>query len=457
MAASRLSALDASFLEVESATAHMHVGWVARFAPPEHGPRPGFAELRRQIESRLPRAPRYRQRLAPVPLGVHEPLWVDDERFDCANHVHHSRSRDLSSLADEVMSKPLCRERPLWEMWIAPDLPDGRIGLVGKAHHCLVDGIAAVELASLLLDATPDPEPTSIAPERWRPRPAPSGLGRLAGGLRDRVRDELGLLAAGPRLLRSPARVLSLPSEARRVAGTLASSLGPATPDRVLNQPTSPERHVALLDRPLDDLRRVKAHFQTTLNDVVLAVCAGGMRRFAQRRGDAPRRLKTMVPVNVRNGDGADELGNRISFIFVDLPCDEPDPVMRLYDVHRSTSQSKRAGEPEAADRMLQAVSYAPRTLQQLTSRLVASERAYNLTISNIPGPPQPLYMRGCRLESAHPIVPLSDRHALSIGLHTSGGGAFFGLYADREALPDADLLARDMEAEIEELVELAR
>lgn len=453
MPAARLSALDASFLEVESPTAHMHVGWVASFASPGGGRPPTFTELRSHIESRLCRAPRYRQRLARVPLGVHDPLWVDDDDFDCARHLHEAAGSDLSEIADAVMSAPLARDRPLWEMWIAPGLPEGQIGLVGKAHHCLVDGMAAVELASLLLDATPEPEPAPS--EDWRPAAPPGPVDRLAGGIRDRLVEQLGLVATPVRTLTSPRRVIGAVGSARRAAGALASSLGPATADTVLNQRTSPERHLALHDRPLDDLRRVKAHFQTTLNDVVLAACAGGMRRFLQRRGEQPRRLKTMVPVSVRDRQAGGDLGNRISFMFVDLPCDEPDPVTRLYDVYRSTSSGKRAGEPEGADAVLKAVSYAPRALQHLASRLAASERTFNLTISNIPGPPQPLYMLGCRLEKAYPVVPLADRHALAIGMHTNGGRAFFGIHADREALPDSDHLAADIAAELDELVDL--
>jgi diacylglycerol O-acyltransferase / wax synthase len=171
----RLSALDASFLEIESPTAHMHVGWVATFDPPAGGPRPAFAELRDHIAARLSRAPRYRQRLAPVPLGLNAPEWVDDDAFDIDNHVLHTASRDLPEVADMAFSVPLNRERPLWELWIADRLADGRIGVVGKAHHCLVDGIAAVELASLMLDA--EPEPPAPEEDGWRPDRAPGPRG----------------------------------------------------------------------------------------------------------------------------------------------------------------------------------------------------------------------------------------------------------------------------------------
>src|SRR4051794_27651742 len=182
MSSTRLTSLDASFLEVESSTAHMHVGWAALFSPPQGRKRPGFIDLRDHVESRLGRAPRYRQRLMNTPFGVSEPVWVDDPDFDVMQHVHRARSADFHEVADMVMSAPLDPQRPLWELWIADDLDDGRIGVVGKAHHCMVDGLAAVELATLLLDPTPDPEPATEL-EEWSPEQPPAGLGLLASGV----------------------------------------------------------------------------------------------------------------------------------------------------------------------------------------------------------------------------------------------------------------------------------
>jgi WS/DGAT/MGAT family acyltransferase len=454
MPAARLSALDASFLEIESPTAHMHVGWVATFLPPADGPRPTFEELRDHVEARLWRAPRYRQRLAPVPLGLGVPRWTDDQDFDVRNHVLHCPAHELAEVADMAMSVPLSRERPLWELWIADELSDGRIGVVGKAHHCLVDGIAAVELAAMLLDPEPDPPPPRPLP--WRPAPPPGALDALAGGLRGLVRAELAVVAAPARLARSPRRLLDAADGARRAAATLVDSAQPTPPDPVLNHPISPLRRLALLRRPLDQLVRVKRHFDTTLNDVVLSVCAGGVRDLFVARGEPVRRLKTMVPVNVRANGAADELGNRISFIFVELPCDEPDPLARLRRVNRETSRRKRAGQPRVADAAMRALGYTPRPVQQLAAHAAASPRAYNLVISNIPGLREPMYMRGCRLEAAHPVVPLSDRHALSIGLTTTADQACFGIYADRRTLPDADLVADRIDLAIDELLALA-
>jgi len=192
MPSERLSALDASFLAVEGPTAHMHVGWAATFAPRANAHRPSFETLFRHIAGRLDRAPRFRQRIAPDALGLNAPLWVDAEDFEPADHIHRSAADRLEDLADAVLSEPLPRDRPLWEFWIAPDLADGRIGLVGKAHHCMVDGIAAVALGSLLLDAEPEPcRDDREAEGEWLPAPVPPAIELLARSAWDRTRQQL--------------------------------------------------------------------------------------------------------------------------------------------------------------------------------------------------------------------------------------------------------------------------
>jgi diacylglycerol O-acyltransferase / wax synthase len=451
MTATRLSALDSSFLEVESPTAHMHVGWVALLSPPEEGPVPNFAELRDHIAGRLSRAPRYRQKIAPVPFGLNDPLWIDDDGFDVTRHVRHAGEPEIGKIVERVMSTPLDRTRPLWELSLADRLADGRIGIVGKAHHCMVDGIAAVELAALLLDPTREPPPAE--PDDWKAAPPPDKFDVLAGSVRDRVMEQLDLLRWPARLLRSPGRVLSLAQDGQRAARALVSSFSTIAPPSMLNRPNSPLRHLALLGRELEDFQRIKRRFRTTVNDVVLAASSGGVRRFVSRHGEEPRRLRTMVPVNVRGSGGEGEFGNKISFLFVDLPCDEPDPVRRLLDIHMTMSDRKESGEPQGGDSVLKLVGHAPHQLQHVVSRLVSSPRTFNLVVSNIPGPREPLYMRGCELQEAYPIVPLADKHALSIGITTIKDGAFFGIYADRKSLPDAELLARDIDASVDELL----
>jgi diacylglycerol O-acyltransferase len=451
MAPQRLSALDASFLDVETASAHMHVGWAAAFDPPDEGPAPSFEQLRDHIARRLHRAPRYRQRIAEVPLGLSRPVWVDDDQFDLAHHVRRAETRDLRELAGTVLSTPLGRDRPLWEMWIADGLDDGRIGLVGKAHHCMVDGIAAVEMAGLLLD--PEPEPPPEPPVRWEPQSAPGAATRLLQGVLDRTRDQLSLVGTAARLATSPAR---LATGAQHAGRALISSLTPANPIGALNDPISPYRTLATLGRPLDDLREIKRAYGCTVNDVVLAASCGGVRRYLERRNEEPGRLKAMVPVTVRADGAAGELGNRISFIFLELPCAEPEAERRLLDIGRATSEAKEGGEPAGATTVLDLAAAAPSPLQRALSRLVASPRTFNVVVSNIPGPQEPLWMLGCRLREAYPVVPLADRHALSIGFTSIAGGAFFGVYADRDSVSDAERLAADIGRELDDLARAA-
>ena len=449
----RLSALDASFLDVETPAAHMHVGWAATFTPAEHR-ECDFDSLRDHIAARLGRAPRYRQKLAHVPLGVNEPAWIDDPGFDPGRHIRRADSDDLGQVVDDVMSVPLERDRPLWEIWIAPDLGDGRVGMGGKAHHCMVDGLAAVELASLLLDPSPEPTASDADGHDWSPQPAPGALERFAGGTADRLRDEVGALVRWSVGMASPGRVMRLPADAVRASQALARTVLPIAPPSVLNQHSSPLRHLAAVRRPLDDLRRVRRRFGTTVNDVVLAAAAGAVRSYLIEQGDEAVPLKTMVPVSVRSDDERDDFGNRISFMFVELPCDEHDPVRRLELVHSSTAERKAIGAPEQSSAVLDAASHLPRPLQRAMSRVVASPLMFNLVVSNVPGPRVPLYLNGHELDEAYPIVPLADKHALSIGITTVKDDACFGLYADRAVLPDADRLAEHMDAAIDELLE---
>jgi diacylglycerol O-acyltransferase len=451
----RLSALDASFLEVESPTAHMHVGWVALFRPPANSEPPTFARLREHVATRLGKAPRYRQKLAQVPFGVHDPVWVDDPEFDIRRHVRHSESHSIDRLAETVFSTQLSREHPLWELWFADQLEDGRIGVVGKAHHCMADGIAAVELATLFFDFTPDCEPEE--PAGWSPQPPPGRISLLAEAVRDRVGEELDLLRLPAQAASSPRRLLRVPSDVGKAARSLAHSFTPVAQPSSLNEPISRFRTLARLQRPLDHLQEIKRRYGTTVNDVVLAVSAGAVREFALQHDETPMRMKAMVPVNVRGDGAAGDLGNRVSFLFVELPCDEPDPVRRLEDIHLVMKERKQSGEPQGSETVLDAISYVPHRLQHALSHTVASARTYNLVVSNVPGPRQPLYMLGCPLEEVYPVIPLADDHALSIGFTTVADDAFFGVYADRRTLPDAELLVRNVADQIDDLLERAR
>ena len=453
--ATRLSALDDSFLAVESPTAHMHVGWASLFEPPAERPRPSFEELRDHIGARLSRAPRFRQKISHAPLGLDSPSWIDDPEFDIARHVRSIDSGDLDEIVAGCMSEPLDHERPLWEFCIADELSDGRIGVVGKAHHCMVDGIAAVELASVLLD--PTPEPPAADGEGWRPREAPGTASRLGAIAAAKAGEQLDLARGGSRLLSSPRRLLGLPGRAvDATIGALTRTLRPATPVAELNDPLSSGRVLGRVERPLADLQRVRKRFRATVNDVYLAAAAGAVRDLFKARGADPVPLKTMVPVSVRDDGELDQLGNRISFMFVELPCEEPDAERRLRRVQAETGECKEGGDAGNADTALQLVGYAPRALRRVVAHAMASPRMFNLTVSNIPGPREPMFMAGCELKEAYPIVPLAERHALSIGMTTIQDRACFGLYADERALGDVDQVADALERSTDELLALA-
>jgi len=451
----RLSALDASFLAVEGPSAPMHVGWVAVFDPPENGARPGFRELFEHIAGRLDRAPRYRQRLAGVPLGLHEPIWVDDAGFEPAAHLLHADGEDLTALVDTILSSPLKRDRPLWEMWIADALPRGGLALVGKMHHCMVDGVAVAELGEVLLGREPDAADGARPDEdgRWSPAPAPSRGERLVRGVVDRVADGAALALAPVRLASSPSRVRALPGAGGAGARTLAHTLLPPAPGSPFNRPGSAERHHVRVTRSVEDLRALRRRFGVSPNDVVLAACAGALRRFAERRGEAPQRLKVMVPADVRSQTDSAGTGNRISFLFIELPCDEPDPVARLNRIHRATSQRERDGEAEDLDAALGALALTPGPVHRALAHVFAHPRLFNLTISTMAGPAVPRYLCGCRLREAYSAVPLAERHALSIGIVTVAGRACFGMYADALTLPDADALGADLDGAFDELL----
>lgn len=450
MTSTRLSALDASFLAVETPTAHMHVGWVAVFSPDAEGRLPSFSALRDHIERRQARAPRYRQKLAPVPLGVHAPEWIDDRAFSVDRHVYRAPG-PLEDLVDEVMSMPLRRDRPLWEMWICQSIDDQQFAIVGKTHHCMVDGIAAIELASLLLDPTPEPPASEEEAQPAGPDPEPDRATLLLRGARDRATEQLGLLRRPLSAVMSPANALSeLAGRIPRMVRALEHSLQ-AAPASPLNKPLSPLRSLAWTQRPLADLRKVKRAYGTTINDVLLTAVAGGARTFFDRHGEQPVALKAMVPVSVR--DDRDVLGNHVSFAFTELPCEEPDPVLRLELVSTMMTRCKHNREPEGADLAFKAAQYAPGVLQNAISRVFASQRTFNLVVSNIPGPPEQMYMLGCPLRAAYPVVPLADRHALSVGMTSVGDKACFGIYTDREAIPDARHFAADVNDAIDELL----
>jgi WS/DGAT/MGAT family acyltransferase len=290
----------------------------------------------------------------------------------------------------------------------------------------------------------------------WEAAPVPDTLTRLSRGIIDQLRADLGLLRLPARALRSPAYALRLAGDGAQAARAALGMLRPARPVHPVNAPLSSLRHLAGTVRSLSDLQLIGTRFDATVNDVVLAVATAAVRRLFQERDEIPVPLKAMVPVNLRDPDADGMSGNRISFMFVNLPCDEPDPARRLRTIHSETARRKEHGEPHWVSEALDAVGYLPQPVRDAVSHVIASPMVFNMTVSNIPGPSEPMYMLGCELEEAYPVVPIADGHSMSIGVTTIRDRACFGVYADRNFLPDADVLAEAIHGSVEELLALA-
>jgi diacylglycerol O-acyltransferase len=457
--AERLSAIDGSFLRVEDASAHMHVAWAATFRMPSGSAPPTLARLRRHISARLARVPRFRRRLAYPPPGMGEPFWVDDPGFDVANHVlplgtlgHELDDRRFELLCDSVLSCRLDRGRPLWEIRLAPRLSGGRCAIVAKIHHALVDGRSAVEVAQLLLDV----ESSGVAelPAPWQAAPPP-GQARLAAAAVARgVGESLRAARGAARMAGEPrAAVARVTGTLRRAALAAGEDIMRPAPASALNARIGPRRALVRHSVELEWVRAVKAAADATVNDVCLAVAAGALRRLALARGDEPLPLKAMVPVDVRSDGEADALGNRISFAFVDLPLDATTGRARLRRIRRATAAFKSDGRPAGRGTVMAALGMLPDPLRGVAARAVSGPRAYNLTISNVPGPDVPLYMLGAELIDAYPVVPIAQGHALSIGIFGYLGRLHFGLYADPDAFPQVHELPGAMDIALDELV----
>jgi WS/DGAT/MGAT family acyltransferase len=456
----RLTPLDGSFLRVETRAAHMHVAWCGTFQPPSERQRPTGAALQAYLLGRLDRVPRFRQRLAFPPPGLGEPFWIDDPDFDIEAHVtaltepdEPVTRRSFHRLTDALLSEPLDRRRPLWHLYLVPRLEDGGTGVVCKLHHAMVDGVSVVELGLVLFDDGPRARPL---PARWEPAPAPGRL-RLA------LEAARANAAWAVRAARSSAALVLRPrrsagealATARRVSAALDQDLLRPAPPSPLNAPIGPQRALIRHAEPLRPLLEARQRARVTLNDVCLAVVAGALGELLRGRGEACTPLKAMVPVSVRGEGELADAGNRISFAFVDLPLDERSSARRLARVHEQTEAFKRAGRPAGFGAVLQAAGFLPELARGAMARVVGSARVFNLAVSNIPGPREPVCMLGAELEEAYPVVPLADDHALSIGMFTYCDRIFFGIYADPGVLPEAGQLPYELRRAVDGLRQL--
>lgn len=465
----RLSPLDVSFLYLESRTTPMHVGGVAVFEPPPaQDGAAGFDydRLVALIGERIALVPRYRQKVRAVPGHLANPVWVDDDEFDLTYHVRRSAlprpggDAQLRELVGRLMSRPLDRSRPLWEIYLVEGLAGGRVGIITKTHHAMVDGIAAVDIGTVILDVAP--EPRQIPADDWQPQPPPGRVGLLAGAVADLVTRPTEALDA------ARGAVLDVRTTAGRAAGLAGGLLASArtvarpAPGSPLNVRIGEQRRFGTARTDLEDYKLVRAHHGGTVNDVVLATVTGALRSWLMTRGEAVHpaaTVRAMVPVSVRDEGQRGQPGNRVSSYFVDLPVGEGSAGMRLHQVAAAMRGHKDSGQSVGADALVQLSGFAPPTLHALGARVASglSRRLFNLVVTNVPGPQFPLYAAGARMLEMFPVVPLSKGQALSVGVTSYDGGVYYGLNADRDALPDVDVLAGCLEESLAELVGTVR
>ena len=459
----RMSAVDASFLFMETPSTPMHAGGVAIFQPPPGGF--DHERLVRLIRQRLPFVPRYRQRVRDVPFGVARPVWVDDERFDVTYHVRRSAlprpgSREqLNELVARLMSRPLDRSRPLWEMYLVEGLADGSFAIVSKSHQALVDGLSAVDIAQVMLD--PTEEAVAVPADSWRPRPEPTDVELLSHAFTELTTRPAAAIDAVSGAVADVSKAAAHVGE--RAVGMLSAALAVARPpvSSPLNVPIGEQRRFATVDLSLADLKAVRTSLGGTINDTILAVIAGALRSWLQARGVPVRQgdlLKAMLPISVAvpAASSGHAGGNRVSATLVELPVGEPDSAVRLQQISYQLAQLEEGSQFVGADAIVNIAGFGPPTLHALGARVgsTMTSRVYNLVITNVPGPQRPLFAAGSRMLAAYPCVPLTRNQALSIGLISYDGGVYLGLYADRDALPDLDLLAMCLHESMAELLD---
>jgi WS/DGAT/MGAT family acyltransferase len=452
----RLTALDATFLDVErDREAHMHVGMVAEL----EGPPPTFAELRAFVESRLDRVPRYRQRLRFVPFGQGRPVWVDDDAFDLDYHLRHTAlpppggETQLKALAARLFAQRLDRDKPLWEMWFVEGLPQKRFALVAKTHHCMIDGISGVDIATVLLETQPNREIPPPAP--WTPRAQPTSLELLADGVTHQLGHPVQLLRGA----------FEAGSEAQRalmeIAGGVPELVGMArwgqAPASSLNQPIGPHRRFEMVNLDLGRVKRVRAVLGGTVNDVILAVVAGGLRALLESRGETPpEELRVMIPVSVRPPEARGRLGNQVTAVFCRLPVGEADPRARLSKVTAETKGLKESRQAVGALALTRLGEFTPPTIAAQAARLSAVTRFINLVVTNVPGPQHPLYLLGRKMLASYPCVPLVKLTTVGIALLSYDGKIGVGLLGDADKARDLPLFAAALPRALDELSQIA-
>jgi diacylglycerol O-acyltransferase / wax synthase len=459
--AEHLTALDATFLELEQSdeTAHMHIGALLVFDPLPDGTTPSFEEGLKHLEQRTAALPRYKQRLSePHTGGLSWPSWELDEHFDIRNHVHQAAlpapggERELLDWVSHYWSHRLDRRRPLWDAVLLEGLEGGAWAICTKTHHCLVDGVGSLDIGYVLLDGSPEPTDGWV-PDNPLPVPEgePTGAGRIPSLFVRGARSGLDVAL-------HPKRLAEMFQHSKALAELVARDELIAAPKSSLNAPIGTERRFAIVRVSLDDVKAVKNALGGTVNDVVLASVTGGLRRLLLERGEQPpdRGLRAMVPVNIRGAGERLALGNRITSLFVHLPVVEPEAAQR-YRLTLGEAETLKSGNQAVGGEVLLGITAAaPPVLHGMLARSLFASRLFNVTVTNVPGPPIPLYALGAKLREIHPLVPIAAEHALGIAVISYDGQLVFGVNADRDTVPDVAVLADGIRDSLAELQQLA-
>ena len=463
-----LSHLDASFLALETPTTHMHVAGVALFDGSDLRTGEGGIDIdriRRHIASKLNYIPRYRQRLAWTP-GNRHPVWIDDAHFNFDYHVRHTSlprpgtDEQLKRLAGRIVSQPLDRAKPLWELWVIEGLSESRFAIIAKIHHSMVDGISGVDLTTILLNVVPTSE---VEPEgTWtaRPSPSPSQLAVAEAARTTRIAIDtitnLGILTS-----RSRDVAVTVAGRAFAAVSSLKSGwLRPAT-RTPLNPDLGPNRRFDWTHTSLAEIKEIRNAFGGSVNDVVLAIAAGAIRRFLRKhRGfdlDGVE-FRAMNPVSTRRNDQRGALGNQVAMWLVTLPVDDASPPSRLEKIKAETSNLKSTNQALGAATLVELSRGTPLTIMSLANRVVGPMmRPFNLTVTNVPGPQFPMYLLEAPMLANYPIVPLWAQHGLGLALFSYNGSVAWGVHADFDAIPDVDAVTESIAYSAKELLQAAR
>jgi WS/DGAT/MGAT family acyltransferase len=461
----RLSSSDVAFFYLEARTTPQHVGGLAIFDPPPGGF--DYDRVVKLLEERISLAPRYRQRMRAVPGHLANPVWVDDPNFDITYHVRRSAlprpgtQTALLEFTAGIQSRLLDRDRPLWELYLVEGLADGRVAVVTKTHHSMVDGIDAIDIAQVLLDAGPEPRRTVEG--IWMPEPEPSAPRLICDAVVGAVRRPAAVLDIARLSLRDAQSTTRLVTNALgSAAAAVSGAVRPSRPS-ALQATLSEHRRIGIARARLDDFRAIRDAHGGTVNDAVLTTITGGLRHWLHSRGEVlhyTSSVRVLAPVSVSADEFASggERTGRVSALLVDLPVGEPDPIRRLAQVQFAMAGHSESGRSVSADSLVALSGFAPPTLHTLGARAAnrLTRRMYSLVVTNVPGPQQPLYAAGARMREMFPILPLNKGQALSIALTSYDGGVFFGVNADRDAVPDVNAVAAALRDALDELVGLS-